>query len=66
MMPTYREWRMVMTRHGLHSLRGGGRAYTRINASSEAQARRWVAEEEREGFRSWVESREVTPWKRVP
>jgi hypothetical protein len=29
------QWRIVMTRHGLRPLRGGGRGYPRVNAASE-------------------------------
>jgi hypothetical protein len=39
-------------------------AYPRVNAYDEAQARRWVADEEREGHRAWIEYRDVTPWKK--
>jgi len=59
-----REWRIVMTRHGLRPRRHGGQAYPRVNAYDEAQARRWVEEEKRESYRAWIESRDVTPWKR--
>jgi hypothetical protein len=59
------EYRVVMTRHGLRPLRGGGRGYPRIPAASEEQARRFVAEEKADGFRSWVERRQVSDWEKI-
>jgi hypothetical protein len=59
----YCEWRMVMTRHGMRTTRRG-RAYIRVSAADEQQARRFVAEEIREGHRAWLEFRTVTPWKK--
>jgi hypothetical protein len=58
------EYRMVMTRHGVRRTRRG-RAYPRVNAFDEAQARRFVEEERREGFRAWVERRKVTEWEKI-
>jgi hypothetical protein len=62
--PIY-EYRIAMTRYGARSLRHGGKGYPRVGAASEAQARRFLKGETDEGFLSWIERREVTPWEKI-
>ena len=58
------EYRIVLTRNGRHPIRHGGSSYPRCTAANEAQAIRFVEQEEREGHRAWIERREITPWEK--